>query len=114
LANLGWVYLQMKKYGKARSYFEEALEIQPDFMVALHGIASIDLKTGHSKRVVTFLHRALERNPGAAILHADLAKAYEALHKFAKAKRSWKVVLSLVPVRSFLAKEAEKNLLKFE
>lgn len=112
LANLGWAYFYQKLYKTAKTYFEKSLEFRPDFLISIHGLASIYLETGHYPPAIKFLHHALEKNPGSAILHADLAKAYEALKEFKKAKNAWNVVLKLVPETSPLAREATKRLSK--
>jgi len=110
LANLGWAYFHQKMYKTAKIYFEKSLEIRPDFLIAIHGLASIYIETGYYPHAIKFLHHALEKNPGAAILHADLAKVYTALKDFKKAKKSWGLVLQLVPETSPLAREATKKL----
>ena len=110
LANLGWAYFHQKMYKTAKIYFEKSLEFRPDFLIAVHGLASIYIETGYYPRAINFLHRELEKNPGAAILHSDLAKVYEALKEFNKAKKSWAVVQKLVPETSPLAREATKKL----
>ena len=110
LSNLGWAYFHKKMFDKSKLYFTKSLEIRPHFLFAVHGIASIYIETGDYTKAVNYLHRELERNPGAAILHSDLAKTYEALKDFDKAKKSWDVVLKLEPETSPLAREAEKRL----
>lgn len=110
LSNLGWVYFYREMYGKAKTYFEKSLEIRPNFLIAVHGLASIYIKTGRYLLAINFLHRALEKNPGAAILHSDMAKSYEALKDFDKARRSWNVIRKIEPETSPLAREAEKRL----
>jgi len=110
LSNLGWVYFNQEMYGRAKTYFEKALEIRPNFLIAIHGLASIYIETARYTMAINFLNHALVKNPGAAILHSDLAKVYEALKDFNKAKKSWKVVLTLIPETSPLAREAEKRL----
>ncbi|NOX33647.1 MAG: tetratricopeptide repeat protein [Deltaproteobacteria bacterium] len=112
LSNLGWAYFNQKMFKKAKSYFLKSLEIRPDFLIAVHGLASIYLKTGYPTQAVDFLHHELQRSPAAAILHSDLAKAYEALKDFDKAKKSWNVVLKLVPETSPLSREAQKRLFR--
>ena len=111
-SNLGWAYFHQKMYRRAKTYFEKSLEIRPDFLIAIHGLASIYIETGYYTLAIDFLHHELKRNPGAAILHSDLAKVYEALKDFNKARRSWDIVLKLVPETSHLAREAQKRLLK--
>ncbi|MBC2705227.1 tetratricopeptide repeat protein [Desulfobacula sp.] len=110
LSNLGWAYFHQKMYKTAKTYFEKSLEIRPDFLIAVHGLASIYIETEYYPDAIKFLHHALEKNPGAAILHSDLAKVYEALKEFEKAKKSWGLVQKLVPETSALAREAQKKL----
>jgi len=113
LANLGWVYYHQQMYKQAKSYFKKALDIYPDFLIAIHGISSIYIKTGYHAKAINFLHYKLKTNPGAAILHSDLAKAYEGLKDYNQAKRSWELVLKLIPPTSSLAREAQEKLLQF-
>lgn len=110
LSNLGWVYFNREMYGRAKTYFEKSLEIRPNFLFAVHGLASIYIKTARYAMARNFLHHALVKNPGAAILHSDLAKVYEALRDFNKAIKSWELVLKLAPETSPLAREATKKL----
>lgn len=114
LSNLGWAYFHQNMYATAKKYFEQSLDIRPNFLLAVHGIASIYLETGSYNQAIEFLHRALKKNPGAAILHSDLAKNYERLHDFERAKKSWKIVIDLVPETSPLAKEAQDRLLELK
>lgn len=65
---------------------------------------------GDPLQAVEFLHQELKRYPSAPILHADLAKAYEGVNDFPKAKESWRSVLNLAPETSPLAREAKKKL----
>ncbi|MCF6247344.1 MAG: tetratricopeptide repeat protein [Desulfobacula sp.] len=109
-SNLGWAYYHQKKFEKAKSYFYKALDIRPNYLVPAHGLSTIYIETGYQYQAIDFLHRLLKRNPNAAILHFDLARAYESINKWDKAKRAWKIVLSLEPEFSPLAKEAEKRL----
>lgn len=110
LSNLGWAYFNQKRFRKAKQYFIQSMEIRPDFLIAVHGIASVYNETGYHSKAIEFLHRALEKNPGAAIFHSDLAKAYEALKEFDKAQKAWNSVLKSAPETSPLAKEAQKHL----
>ncbi len=112
LTNLGWVYFHQGMYKKAKSYFKQALDIRPDFLVALHGISSIYIKRGDYSQALRFLHYNLRQNPKAAILHSDLAKTYEALKKYRQAKKSWELVVKLAPRTSPLSKEAKERILQ--
>jgi len=114
LTNLGRAYFYQKKYKKSKVYFEKALEIRPHFLRAVHGVASIYIETGYPGKALGYLHHELIKNPGAAILHSDIAKAYEALHDFDNARRSWNNVIKIEPETSPLAREAEKRLLDLD
>ena len=109
LSNLGLVYFHQKMYKKAKLYFNKSLETRHN-LFAVHGLVLVDIETGDYAQAVDFLHHELERDPGAAILHSDLAKAYEGLNDFTKARRAWNVVLKLEPETSPLAREAQKRL----
>ncbi len=113
LSNLGWAYYNKRDYTKSNFYFKKSLYIQPDFLISLHGLVSIYLKTGYYYQAIDFLQQKIKKNPGAAILHADLAKAYELVKDYNNARKSWEVVLKLVPGgSSSLAKDAQERLMK--
>lgn len=110
LANLGWAYYHQGYYRKARTYFDKSLDIQPNYLVSIHGLALTYLKTGNPFQALDYVKRHLEKNPGVPILHADLARTYEALGRFDLAKKSWQVVLKLSPETSQLYREAQDKL----
>ena len=114
LSNLGWAYFHQKMYKRAKLYFKQSLDINPDFLIAVHGISSIYIKTGDYTQALNLLHSNLTKSPGAAILHSDLAKVYEALKDYKQAKKSWELVLKLVPPQSHLAREAREKLLSLD
>ncbi|MEA1967542.1 MAG: tetratricopeptide repeat protein [Thermodesulfobacteriota bacterium] len=109
LCNMGWAYLGKKEYRSAKESFAKALKLKPDFINAIHGLATTNIETEQAHLSVDLLTKAITKNPGIAILHYDLAKAYEALHQSQKAKQSWKAVVLLSP-GSELASEAEVHL----
>jgi len=110
LSNLGWAYFHQKKYEKSISYFIKSLEINPRFLISIHGLASVYLETKEHLQAIEFLNQELKREPSAAILHSDLAKAYEGINDFTRAKTSWRTVLNFASETSQLAREAKKRL----
>lgn len=104
--NMGWAYLEKKEYRKAKENFKKALDIKPDFINAIHGLATTNLKTEQAHLSLTLLKKAVKENPEIAVLHYDLAKSYEATGQGEKAKPSWKAVIQFSP-DSDLAREAE-------
>ncbi|OFZ53186.1 MAG: hypothetical protein A2328_04155 [Bdellovibrionales bacterium RIFOXYB2_FULL_36_6] len=111
-SNLGWAYFHQKRYEKADFYFNKSLQINPKFIVSIHGLASVYLETGSYLKAIDFLDRELKKDPEAAILHSDIAKAYEGVNDMLKAKKSFETVLKLVPETSSLAREAKNKLNK--
>jgi type IV pilus biogenesis/stability protein PilW len=114
LSNIGWAYLRQKKFHLAETYFTKALDEQPWFTAASHGLVQTYLQTGKLDQAMNYLYQCLERTPNTAILHADLAQAYEGKGQRHQAIRSWQMVLRLVPERSVLAKQAESRLSELE
>lgn len=110
LCNLGWAYMHQNMDSKALNYFNKSLDNRPGFLNALHGVASVYIKKRSFFKAVQYLRKALKRQPDAAILHADLAKAYTGLRDYKNARNSWLHVLQTVPETHPLAKEARKNL----
>ncbi len=110
LSNLGWIYFEQGLFKHAEKYFNQALDTRPGFINALHGLASVYTRQHQYSKAIAFIHDALKKDPGIAVLHADLAKNYHALGNEQKAKNAWNIVLKLVPPRSPLAKEARKEL----
>ncbi len=114
LANIGWAYLGKLHFPTAQTYFLKALDEKPEFSTATHGLAQVYLRTGQTDRAIKYLHERLSRTPGSAILHADLAQAYEKKDQRKQAIRAWKQVLKLSSKNSSLAKKADKRLTELQ
>jgi len=110
LSNIGWAYLGEKKYHLAETYFIKALDQMPWFTAASHGLVQVYLQTGQTRKAMDYLQKCLNRSPGTAIFHADMAQVYERMGLNQQAIRSWQLVLKLVPERSSLAKQAELSI----
>ncbi len=110
LSNIGWAYIGKKEYNTAKKNFLKALKLKPDFIPAIHGLATVYIKTDNGYPAVNLLTKALNNDPRVIIFHADLAKTYEVMHQFSKAKRSWETLIGLVPPESSLAIEAKDHI----
>lgn len=110
LSNLGWAYLGKQDYRQAESFFSQALDVVPGFVTASHGLAEVYLQSRQVDKAIAFLTNALRRLPDSALLHADLALAYEARGQTAKAKASWQKVRQYAQKDSALARAAGKRL----
>lgn len=109
VSNMGWVYLEKRDYKNAELYFKKALEIQPDFINAIHGLASTYTQWGKFSQSFSILKRAISKHPTTAILHADLAVVQTKTGNNAAARRSWNQVIQLKP-GSELVTKAERHL----
>ncbi|WP_212637718.1 tetratricopeptide repeat protein [Desulfocicer vacuolatum] len=109
LSNMGWAYLGKNDYMRAETSFKKALRSKPDFINAIHGLATTYLTTGQSQNSRLLLEKAISKTPSATVLHADLAKTLEIRGQFTKAKASWQQVIQLAP-DSNLADEARQRL----
>lgn len=110
LSNLGWAYIGKKEFQKAETYFMKAMDSQPWYIPATHGQAKVFLETNRPDDAIAFLKTGLYKHPDAAILHADMAQAYEVRKEFSLARRAWQQVLRLSPANSPLSLAAEKKL----
>lgn len=109
-SNMGWAYLGKKNNALAHKYFSKALNLKPNFINAVHGLATTHLQSGNARKAEAIIEKTLKKHPGAPVLHADLARTYEALNQPAQAKAAWKRVLLLAPETSLLALEADSKL----
>ena len=110
LSNIGWAFLGKKEFASAETYFKKSLDESPEFPTAIHGIAQVYIRTGQTDRAIQYLNEKLQGKLDAAILHADLAQAYEEKGQIKFALRSWELVLKLSPENSSLAQKAKDRL----
>ncbi|MCK5097059.1 MAG: tetratricopeptide repeat protein [Desulfobacteraceae bacterium] len=112
LTNLGWAYIGKKEYELAKDYFLEALKKSPNYLSALHGFATVSLKTNSEQFAIRKLESALQKYPEVMIINYDLARIYEKLGNYLLAKEFWEKVIRLAPKRSKFIEEAENRLEK--
>jgi Tfp pilus assembly protein PilF len=110
LSNLGWAYLETQNYIQAESWFSQALDASPGYVTASHGLAQVFLETRREDQAIEVLKTGLETRPESAVLHADLARAYEAKGWIPEARQSWQKVLEYASARSDLKKTATARL----
>jgi type IV pilus biogenesis/stability protein PilW len=109
LSNMGWAYLGKGDYMRAETSFKKALKARPDFINAIHGLATTYLTTGRTHSSRQLLDKAISKYPDSPVLHADLARTLEMTGQYYEAKASWKQVIRLAP-DSGLADEARQRL----
>src|SRR5437773_3914885 len=84
--NLGNVYLELNRAGKAETSFRKALAQQPKNPAALYGLGQLALSARRYADAITYFEKALEQVPGANRIHYSLALAYRGLGDIVKAE----------------------------
>ncbi len=77
LHNVGLIYYETENYEKAAQAFEQALQMEEEVASRHIAYAKVMEKTGHRKKMIESLERAVELEPNPQSL-AILADAYEA------------------------------------
>ena len=67
LSNLGWAYYNKKEFKLAEKYYQDALKIEPEFVIALRGLGMTYLKMGRISEAVTFLEKVIKLAPDSPL-----------------------------------------------
>ncbi len=111
LSNLGLAYYNKKEYRLSEKYYQEALKIEPGFVIALRGLGKTYIAMEKFKEAVAVFEKATRNSPRFAELYFDLANAYTLSLEYKKALDAYKKVVELAP-NTPLAVEAEKEVEK--
>lgn len=109
LANLGKAYFLKKEYPKAETYFRQALEIDSQFVFALHWLGKTYIELGNPFKAIENLEKAIRLTPTVPDIYFDLGEAYAMASEKAKAVHAYKKVIEIAPDSS-LGKRAERIL----
>ena len=109
LSNLGDAYFQKKEYRLAEKSFTAALDIEPEFSMALRGLGRTYMAEGRITEAVQTLEKAVQNAPRFAALYLDLGKAYTLARQYKKALAAYKKVIELAAPDSDLAKKAAEE-----
>jgi len=104
-AGLGNAYYYKGDLELSEKNYLEALQIKPEFVNALQGLARTYIAMGRLPEAVEKLEKAVRIMPDSPALHLQLAKAYQQALEFQKAYNSYRKVVELAP-ESLLADEA--------
>ena len=108
LTNLGWAYYNKQEYEVAKKYYSDALNLEPNFIIALQGLGRTYIAMGMATDAVAILEKAVKNYPRSAESYFYLAKAYCLSHEYKKAISAYNKVVELAP-DSHIALEAQKN-----
>ncbi len=103
--------LEHQNFNQARTYYEKALQLQPENATLLQYYAAVLTRTGHAGEATRYAERAARIAPESAEAWAVLGATQYASGRNAPAVHSWKRSLSLHPnatVERMLAK-AQKD-----
>jgi tetratricopeptide (TPR) repeat protein len=76
LSNLGFVYYELQEFKLSAQYFLKALDIKPDFVRALYGLAKTYMAMERVPDAIAKLEKAVDISPDSAALYFELARAY--------------------------------------
>ena len=97
LSNLGVVYYEIQEYGLSAQYYLKALEIKPDFVQALYGLAKTYMAMDRVPDAIAKLEKAVGISPDSAVLYFELARAYAMKRDYMKALSAYHKVVELNP-----------------
>jgi len=97
LSNLGVVYYELQEYGLSAQYFLKALDIKPDFIQALYGLAKTYMAVDRVPDAIAKLEKAVDISPDSAVLYFELAGAYALNLDYTKAMSAYHKVVELDP-----------------
>ena len=70
--NLGYILMEQGKVNEAKSHFQKAFEIQPDFAEARYNFGNILLQEGQTDEAISNFQKVLEVQPDYAEAHNNL------------------------------------------
>jgi tetratricopeptide (TPR) repeat protein len=97
LSNLGVVYYELQEYGLSAQYYLKALDIKPDFVQALYGLAKTYMAVDRVPDAIAKLEKAVGISPDSAVLYFELARAYALNRDYGKAVNAYYRVVELNP-----------------
>jgi type IV pilus assembly protein PilF len=113
LTNMGIAYFNKQDYINAEKYYLEALDMEPDFVLALRGLGRTYIAMNKLPQATATLEKAVKRSPQSADLYLDLGNAYHMSGDIQMALLAYQKVISLSP-NSPIAETAQIEILKIE
>ncbi|MCJ7616356.1 MAG: tetratricopeptide repeat protein [Desulfobacterales bacterium] len=111
LTNLGWAYYNKQEYQLAEKYYSDALNLDPNFVIALRGLGQTYIAMERAADAVAMLEKAVKNYPSSAESYFYLARAYSLSREYKKAIKAYNKVVELAPDGA-IAREAEKEVEK--
>ena len=113
LTNLGIAYYNKRDYINSERYFLEALDLEPNFVLALRGLGRTYVAMNKLSQAVVTLEKAVKNAPESAELHLELGNACHMSGDTQTALFAYQKVISLSP-NTPIAETAQIEILKIE
>ena len=97
LSNLGWAYYNLGDYRTAEMYYQRALDLEPNFPIALRGLGRTYIAMVKIPEAVSVLEKAVREAPVWPELYLDMGKAYQMAGEYTKALLAYNKVPELAP-----------------
>ncbi len=96
-ANLGDVYQELKDYKSAKSAYEMALDINPNYINALDNLGNTYIQLGQLKEAVLLFEKVLGISPRDFYAHLNLGVVYSRLEDYPKAIEFYEKAIKINP-----------------
>ncbi|MBW2177268.1 MAG: tetratricopeptide repeat protein [Deltaproteobacteria bacterium] len=113
LSNLGLAYYSLGNYPMAEEYYLRALDIEPNFIIALRGLGRTYIALVKIPQAVSVLERAAREAPAWPELYMDMGEAYKLAGQYTKALLAYNKVSDLAP-NSEIAEQAKAEISKMQ
>lgn len=107
--NMGQAYFYKNDFRQAEKCFREALEMEPQFTIALHWLGRTYIELDDIPRATLNLEKAAKLTPQVPEIHFDLGRAYTLSKKYNNAIFEFRTVVELDD-ESPLADEAKQHI----
>jgi len=97
LSNLGVVYYELQEYRLSAQYYLKALDIEPNFIQALYGLAKTYMALDRVPDAIAKLEKAVGISPASDVLYFELARAYGLNGNDTKALSAYHKVVEINP-----------------
>jgi len=113
LTNLGICYYNKHDYINSERYFLDALDLEPNFVLALRGLGTTYVAMNKLPQAVATFEKAVKNAPQSADLYLDLGNTYHMSGDTQMALLAYQKVISLSPSTP-IAETAQIEILKIE
>jgi tetratricopeptide (TPR) repeat protein len=101
----GYMYYQNNKAKEARSSFEKALSLNPDFLMAKKNIALLEYNAGNYQKAIEILQEIIQKHPSDKDAHINLGRAYYHNGELKKAEQEFHAVEITIAVDKYSPKK---------